>query len=133
MRHIGVVVTRTSWAMVGVIRRMIVVVMMSVVGTIPMVIVVVVEGIAAPIGRVPAPIVPIAITITIVVGVITVAVAIVVWVVPTAKHIGNIAGFNPYLIAHNHNGIECGIVGKSEEVCIAIAVVPIGRWHTVSQ
>ena len=135
MRHVGFVVTVTTGSagttgtMVGVVGGVVV----SVVGTIPMVVVVVVERVAAPIGRVPAPIVPIAIAVTIIIGVIAVAVAIVVWIVPAAKHIGNIARLHPHLVTHNHNGIERGVVGERQEVCVAIAVVPIGRGHTIGE
>lgn len=107
---------------------------MPIVGRVPMVVmVVVVVWVTAPIGRVPAPIVPIAVAITIVIGVVAIAIAIVIWIIPAAEHIGNVARLHPHLVAHNHHRIECGVVGKGQEVGIAIAVVPIGGGHTVGQ
>jgi hypothetical protein len=100
--------------------------------------VVIVEGVVvAVVGRVtPSPIVIIVavwITITVVgVTIVGIAVAIVdVRATPTAKHCGNIARLYPHLIAHNHNGIEGGIVSQSEEVGVAIAVVVVRRRHLV--
>lgn len=106
------------------------------VGTIPGV--VIVEGIVvAVVGRVtPSPIIIIvAVWITIAVVGITIVwitVAIVdVRATPTAKHCGNIARLYPHLIAHNHHGVESGVVGQSEEVGVAIAVVVVRRRHLV--
>jgi hypothetical protein len=123
--------------MAGVVVAWIVVVVMvvvSIVGTVPIVVaVVVIEGITAPIGRVPSPGIVVAIAVTVVVGVVAIAIAIVVWIVPATEHIGNVAGLHPHLIAHNHNRIEGGIVGHREEVGIAIAIVVVGRGHTVRE
>jgi hypothetical protein len=104
--------------------------------------VVIVEGVVvtivvrvAPIVVVVWAVVAIGITVTIVriaVAVVGIAVAIVdVRATPTAKHCGNIARLYPHLIAHNHNGIEGGVVGQSEEVGVAIAVVVVRRRHLV--
>lgn len=72
------------------------------------------------------------VTIGIAVAVVGIAVAIVdVRATPTAKHCGNVARLYPHLIAHNHNGIEGGIVGQSEEVGVAVAVVVVRRGHLV--
>ena len=137
MCHIVLPMTATvmtsgaSGTMRGVIRRVVVMVV-TIVWRIPM-IVVGPEGVTTPIGRVPAPIVPIAIAVTIVIWVVAVAVTVVVWVVPAAEHIGYVAGLHPHLIAHNHHGVECGVVGECEEVSVAIAVVPIGGGHTVGE
>jgi len=109
-----------------------VVMVVTIVGVIDVAMVVIV-WVATPVGRVPAPIVPVAIAVTIIIWVVAVVVAIVVWIVPAAEHTRNVAGLHPHLVAHNHNGVECGVVGERQEVGVAIAVVPIGGGHTVGQ
>jgi hypothetical protein len=114
--------------MAGVVVAWIVVVVMvvvSIVGTVPIVVaVVVIEGITAPIGRVPSPGIVVAIAVTVVVGVVAIAIAIVVWIVPSvvpaigrnngctpsAKHRGYIFRLNPHHIARYHHIVECRIV-----------------------
>lgn len=110
-----------------------------VVRPIPAVVVVVVGIVEAIVGRVPTPegivvrVTIVGITIVWIAIVVGVSVAIVyVRASPaTAKHCGNVARLNPNLVAHNHNGIEGGIVGQGEEVRVAIAVVVVRRGHLV--
>lgn len=110
-----------------------------VVRPIPAVVVVVVGIVEAIVGRVPTP-EGIVVRVTIV-GIAVIWIAIVVGVSvaivdvraspATAKHCGDVARLNPNLIAHNHNGIESGVVGQGEEVRVAIAVVVVRRGHLV--
>lgn len=115
------------------VRGVIVVVMVSVVGTIPRVVVPIVVGVTSPIGRIPSPRIVVAVGVAIVVGVVTIAVAVVVGVIPAAEHVGNVARLYPHLIAHDHHGVECGVVGQREEVGVTVAEIPIGGGHTIGQ
>lgn len=144
MLHLGLAATVIAEATTGATGTVVGAVIAGVVGVVVMVVVVivvvvpvvvaviVVEGVASPVGRAPAPVVVVTVAITIVVGVVAIAVAIIVGVVPATKHIGDVARLYPHLVAHNHNGVEGGVVGQSEEVGIAIAEVVVGRGEAVT-